>query len=328
MAKKMTLVQAVNDAMRVALEQDDDVVVFGEDVGPNGGVFRATEGLHEQFGDDRVFDTPLAESAIIGNAVGMAALGMKPIAEIQFMGFIFVTMDQIASQAGRMRSRSGGRFNIPMVLRTPFGGGVKAPELHSDSLESYFLHSPGWKIVIPSNPYDAKGMLLAAIDDPDPVLFMESMPLYRTVRQEVPEGAYTVPLGKANVVKEGTDATIITYGNMVRVSQKAVEQLEKARGASVEVIDLRSLVPLDMDTIANSVEKTGRVVVVTEHVRTGGAASEIITRINERSILHIKAPIQRVTGLDSPFPISALEDEWLPSAARIQKALTEVLDFD
>lgn len=328
MAKKMTMVQAVQDAMRVALEQDESVVVFGEDVGPNGGVFRATDGLHAQFGDKRVFDTPLAESAIIGNAVGMAALGMKPVAEIQFMGFIFEAMDQIASQAGRMRSRSGGRFNIPMVLRTPFGGGVKTPELHSDSLETLFLHSPGWKIAIPSNPYDAKGLLLAAIEDPDPVLFMESMPLYRSVRQEVPEDKYTVPLGQANIVKEGTDATIITYGNMVRVSQKAVEQLEKQRDVSIEIIDLRTLIPLDMDAVAKSVEKTGRVVVVTEHVRTGGAASEIITRINERSILHVKAPIERVTGLDTPYPISTLEDEWLPSPERIQQALTRVLDFD
>lgn len=328
MAKKMTMVQAVTDAMRVAMEQDDSVIVLGEDVGKNGGVFRATDGLFDQFGGDRVFDTPLAESGIIGTAVGMAVLGMKPIAEIQFMGFIYEAMDQISSQAGRLRSRSGGRFNVPMVLRTPFGGGVKTPELHSDSLETLFLHSPGWKIAIPSNPYDAKGMLIAAIEDPDPVLFMESMPLYRSVKQEVPEEAYTVPLGQANIVKEGTDATIITYGNMVRVSQKAVEQLEKERDASVEIIDLRTVLPLDMDTIAKSVEKTGRVVVVTEHVRTGGAASEIITRINERSILHVKAPIQRVTGLDTPYPISSLEDEWLPTPKRIQKALTDVLDFD
>lgn len=325
---KMTMVQAVRDAMRVAMEQDERVVVFGEDVGPNGGVFRATDGLHKEFGEKRIFDTPLAESAIIGHAVGMAALGMKPIAEIQFMGFIYEAMDQIASQAGRLRSRSGGRFNIPMVLRTPFGGGVKTPELHSDSLETIFMHSPGWKIAIPSNPYDAKGMLIAAIEDPDPVLFMESMPLYRSVKQEVPEEAYTVPLGQANIVKEGRDATILTYGNMVRVSQKAVEQLEKERDASVEIVDLRTLIPLDMETITASVEKTGRVVVVTEHVRTAGAASEIITRINERSILHVKAPIQRVTGLDTPYPISALEDDWLPSPKRIQEALTDVLDFD
>jgi len=193
---KMTMVQAVRDAMRVAMEQDERVVVFGEDVGPNGGVFRATDGLHKEYGEKRIFDTPLAESAIIGHAVGMAALGMKPIAEIQFMGFIYEAMDQIASQAGRLRSRSGGRFNVPMVLRTPFGGGVKTPELHSDSLETIFMHSPGWKIAIPSNPYDAKGMLIAAIEDPDPVLFMESMPLYRSVKQEVPEEAYTVPLGR------------------------------------------------------------------------------------------------------------------------------------
>lgn len=328
MAKKMTMVQAIGDAMRVAMEADKNVVVFGEDVGPNGGVFRVTDGLYDKFGENRVFDTPLAESAIIGHAVAMAAVGMKPIAEIQFMGFIFEAMDQIASQAGRMRSRSGGRFNVPMVLRTPFGGGVKTPELHSDSLESLFMHSPGWKIAIPSNPYDAKGMLLSAIDDPDPVLFMESMPLYRSIKQEVPEESYKVPLGEAHVVKEGTDATIITYGNMVRVSQKAVEQLEKERGISIEVLDLRTVIPLDMDAIAKSVEKTGRVVVVTEHVRTGGAASEIITRINERSILHVKAPIQRVTGMDTPYPISSLEDEWLPTPKRIQKALIDVLDFD
>lgn len=325
---KMTMVQAVCDAMRVALKEDDNVVVFGEDVGENGGVFRATDGLAKEFGDRRVMDTPLAESAIIGHAVAMAAVGMKPVAEIQFMGFIFEAMDQIASQAGRMHARSGGRFNVPMVLRTPFGGYVKAPELHSDSLETLFWHSPGWKVAIPSNPYDAKGMLLAAIQDPDPVLFMESMPLYRSVKQDVPEGSYIVPLGQANIVKEGTDATILTYGNMVRISQKAVEQLEKERGVSIEVIDLRTLSPLDMETITASVEKTGRVVVVTEHARTGGAASEIITRISEQSILHLKAPIGRVTGPDAPFPIAMMEDQWLPTPNRVRQALVEVLDFD
>lgn len=328
MTKKMTMVEAVRDAMRVAMERDERVVVFGEDVGENGGVFRATDGLIHQFGENRVFDTPLAESAIVGHAVAMAALGMKPVAEIQFMGFIFVAMDQIASQAGRLRFRSGGRFNVPMVIRTPFGGGVKTPELHSDSLENYFFHSPGWKIAIPSNPYDAKGLLLRAIEDPDPVLFMESMPLYRSVKQDVPEDYYTVPLGQANVVKEGSDVTLITYGNMVRVSQKAVEQVEKEQKATVEIIDLRTLNPLDMETVTASVEKTGRAVVVTEHVRTAGPASEIVTRIYENSILHMKAPIERVTGLDTPYPIPMLEDEWLPTPARIGEALLNVLKYD
>jgi len=246
---QMTMIQAIKDAMRVELERDKNVLLFGEDVGHVGGVFRATEGLQKEFGEERVFDTPLAESAIAGLAVGMATQGFRPVAEIQFVGFIYEALDQMLVQAARMRYRSGGKYHAPIVFRTPFGGGVKAAELHTDSLEGLVTQTPGIKVVIPSNPYDAKGLLIAAIRDNDPVFFMEHLNLYRSFRQEVPEGEYTVELGKANVVREGTDATIITYGAMVHTSLKAAEEIEKARGAKVEVIDLRTISPIDIDTI-------------------------------------------------------------------------------
>ncbi len=323
----LTLIQAITDAMRTEMERDDTVLVMGEDVGVNGGVFRATEGLYQQFGENRVFDTPLAESGIIGTAIGLATQGFKPIAEIQFQGFVYVPMDQISSQAARLRFKSGGRFNVPMVIRSPYGGGVKAPEMHSDSLEALFLHTPGLKVVIPSNPYDAKGLLISAIRDPDPVLYFEPMRLYRSVKGEVPEGAYTVPLGKARVVKEGSDVTLLAYGTMVGVAEQAAAEAEEKRGVSIEVIDLRSIVPMDMDTILASVKKTGRVVIVHEAVESGGVAAEIIARINEEAILHLEAPVLRVTGFDTPFPIPMIEDEWMPTAGRVHTAINQVLDF-
>lgn len=264
---QMTMIQAITDAMRVELQRDPTVLVFGEDVGKNGGVFRATDGLQKEFGEHRVFDTPLAESGIGGMAIGLTLTGFRPVAEIQFFGFVFETFDAIAAQAARMRYRSGGRYHCPVVFRSPFGGGVKTPELHADSLEGLMAQTPGVKVVIPSNPYDAKGLLISAIRDEDPVIFLEHMKLYRSFRGEVPEGEYTVPIGKANVVKEGADVTVVTYGAMVHTSLKAAEQVEKERGVTVEVIDLRTISPLDVDTLVQSVEKTNRVVVVQEAQR-------------------------------------------------------------
>ncbi|MFD2371419.1 alpha-ketoacid dehydrogenase subunit beta [Brevibacillus sp. GCM10020057] len=324
---QMTMVQAITDAMRVELKRDETVLVFGEDVGKNGGVFRATEGLQAEFGEQRVFDTPLAESGIGGLAVGLSINGFRPVAEIQFFGFVFETFDAIASQATRMRYRSGGRFHSPVTFRSPFGGGVKTPELHADSLEGLMLQTPGLKVVIPSNPYDAKGLLISAIRDNDPVVFLEHMKLYRSFRQEVPEGEYTIPLGKANVVKEGTDATIITYGAMVHTSLKAAEEIEKARGAKVEVIDLRTISPLDIDTIVESVKKTNRAIVVQEAQKTSGVAAEIIAQINERAILHLEAPVLRITAPDTVYPFAQAEDIWLPDVKRVVDGLTQVLDF-
>lgn len=324
---QMTMVQAITDAMRVELKRDETVLVFGEDVGKNGGVFRATEGLQAEFGEQRVFDTPLAESGIGGLAVGLSINGFRPVAEIQFFGFVFETFDAIASQATRMRYRSGGRFSSPVTFRSPFGGGVKTPELHADSLEGLMLQTPGLKVVIPSNPYDAKGLLISAIRDNDPVVFLEHMKLYRSFRQEVPEGEYTIPLGKANVVKEGSDVTIITYGAMVHTSLKAAEEIEKARGAKVEVIDLRTISPLDIDTIVASVKKTNRAIVVQEAQKTSGIAAEIIAQINERAILHLEAPVLRITAPDTVYPFAQAEDIWLPDVKRVVDGLTQVLDY-
>ena len=324
---QMTMIQAITDALRTELRRDPNVLVFGEDVGRVGGVFRATEGLQKEFGEDRVFDTPLAESAIGGLAVGLGTQGFRPVVEIQFIGFIFEVMDQICSQAARMRYRSGGRYHSPIVFRTPFGGGVKAPELHTDSLEGLLLQTPGIKVVIPSNPYDAKGLLISAIRDNDPVFFMEHLKLYRSFRQEVPEGEYTVPLGKANVVREGSDVTIITYGAMVHTSLKAAEQIEQERGVKAEVIDLRTIMPIDIETIVASIQKTNRAIVVQEAQKTAGAAAEIIAQINEKAILHLEAPVLRVSGPDTVYPFAQIEDEWLPDPARVVSALHEVLDF-
>ncbi|WP_202081113.1 alpha-ketoacid dehydrogenase subunit beta [Caldalkalibacillus salinus] len=324
---QMTMIQAITDAMKVELENDPSVLVFGEDVGHNGGVFRATDGLQKEFGEERVFDTPLAESGIGGLAIGLGLTGYRPVAEIQFFGFVFEVMDSIVGQAARMRYRSGGRYNSPVVFRAPFGGGVKTPELHADSLEGLMAQSPGLKVVIPSNPYDAKGLLVSAIRDNDPVVFLEHMKLYRSFRGEVPEGEYTIPLGKANVVREGSDVTIVTYGAMVHTSLKAAEQAEKERGVSVEVIDLRTVSPIDIDTVVESIKKTNRAIVVQEAQNKAGVAPEIITQINEKAILHLEAPVLRVTAPDTVFAFAAIEDEWLPDPKRVNKAINEVLDF-
>lgn len=324
---QMTMIQAITDAMRVELKRDPNVLVFGEDVGKNGGVFRATDGLQKEFGENRVFDTPLAESGIGGLAVGLGLQGFRPVTEIQFFGFVFEVFDEIATQAARMRFRSGGRYSSPIVFRSPFGGGVKTPELHADSLEGLMMQTTGVKVVIPSNPYDAKGLLISAIRDNDPVIFLEHMKLYRSFRGEVPEGEYTIPLGKANVVQEGSDITIITYGAMVHTSLKAAQEIEKARGAKAEVIDLRTIWPIDTETILESIKKTKRAVIVQEAPRNAGAASEVMAQIMEKGVFYLEAPVLRVTSPETPYPFAQIEDEWLPDTARIVKALNQVLDF-
>lgn len=321
---RWTMIEAINNALALELERDRRVLIFGEDVGKNGGVFRVTDGLQARFGESRVFDTPLAESGIIGTAVGMAVYGLRPIAEMQFAGFSFVGFNQIASQAARIRYRSGGVFSVPLVIRAPFGGGVKTPEQHSDSVEAFFAHIQGIKVVIPSNPYDAKGLMHAAIEDPDPVLFLEHMKLYRSFRQEVPAERYTIPLGKAAVVREGSDVTVIAYGAMVPVAIDAAKQLEAE--LSVEVVELRTITPLDEETIAESVSKTGRAVIVHEAARTGGIAGEIIAVINERCLYSLLAPVERVTAPDTPFPVPGIEDVVLPTPERVICSIRKTLE--
>jgi pyruvate dehydrogenase E1 component beta subunit len=323
---EITMIQAINEAMRQEMERDERVIVLGEDVGTNGGVFRATDGLLEQFGDQRVFDTPLAESGIIGTSIGLAVNGFRPIAEIQFLGFVYQAMDQLAAQAARIRFRSAGRFTCPIVVRSPYGGGVRTPELHSDALEALFTHSPGLKVVMPSNAYDAKGLLIAAIRDEDPVLFLEPMKLYRAFRMEVPEGPYEIPLGKARIVKEGEDVTIISWGATVPLVAKIATEM-KAQGVDAEVIDLRCLQPLDIDTIIQSVEKTGRVMIVHEAVKTNGFGAEIAALISERALFSLSAPIVRVTGYDTPYPVPSVEDDWLPNAARIVEGVQTLMRY-
>lgn len=321
----LTLVQAVRDALLTEMTLDPRVVLMGEDVGLNGGVFRATEGLQKEFGEDRVMDTPLAESGIIGLACGLAVNGMKPVPEIQFMDFIYPAFDQIVSEVAKLRYRSGGGFKCPMVIRTPYGGGIKGGHYHSQSTEAYFAHTAGLKVVIPSNPYDTKGLLISAIRDPDPVLFMEPKRLYRSVKGEVPEEAYTVEIGKAQVVRPGKDVTVIAWGAMVPVCLKAAELCEP-RGADCEVIDLRTLVPLDEETILESVRKTGRVVIVHEAQKTCGFGAEISALISEEAILSLEAPVLRVTGLDTPFPYT-LEHIYLPDPERVALAVGKVMNF-
>ncbi len=323
---KMTMVQALNHAMAQELERDQRVLIFGEDVGQNGGVFRVTDGLQARFGEKRVFDTPLAESSIIGAAVGMAINGLRPIAEIQFLPFSLVSFNQIATQATRMRYRSGGVYTVPLVIRTPFGGGVRPPEMHSDGYEALFTHIQGLKVVIPSNPYDAKGLLHAAVDDPDPVLLLEHMKLYRSFRQEVPQKRYTVPIGQAAVARAGADVSVFAYGAMVNVALEAAAQVAQETNASVEVIDLRTIAPLDEEAIAASVDKTGRAVVVHEAPRTGGLAAEVIAVINERSLYSLLKPVERVTGPDTAFPVPKLEDAIIPNALRVKKAILRTLE--
>lgn len=324
---QLTMIQAITEALDIALERDENTLIFGEDVGKNGGVFRATEGLQEKHGEDRVFDTPLAESGIGGLAIGLALEKFRPIPEIQFFGFIFEVMDSVVAQMARTRYRLGNTRSMPITIRSPFGGGVHTPELHSDNLEGLIAQSPGVKVVIPSNPYDAKGLLLAAIEDNDPVVYLEHMKLYRSFRDEVPEGYYTVELGKANVVTEGTDVTIVTYGYMVREAIKAQEALA-AEGVSVEVIDLRTVSPIDIDTIVASVNKTGRLVVVQEAQRQAGVGATVMAEIAERAILSLTAPIGRVAAPDTIFPFGLAEHDWLPNADDIISKVRETVNFD
>jgi pyruvate dehydrogenase E1 component beta subunit len=322
-----TIVQAINEALDQAMEQDSSVMMLGLDIGKNGGVFRVSDQLQEKHGVNRVVDTPIAESGTVGAAIGLAVNGMKPIVEMQFMGFIYSAMDQICSQAARMRFRSEGRFTVPMVIRGPYGGGVNALELHTDSYEAFFAHTPGLKVVIPSNPYDAKGLLLSAIKDPDPVLFFEPMKIYRSIKQDVPEDMYEIPIGEAKVATEGEDLTVISWGAMMPLALKTAEELKKDRGLSIEVIDIRTIAPLDVETITKSVKKTGRAVVMHEAVRNGGFGSEIATRIMEEAFLYLESPIERVTGFNTPYPFSQIENEWLPTKERLVTAVDKVLTF-
>jgi len=321
----LTLVQGVQDGLESEMHRDDSVLVLGEDVGENGGVFRATQGLYEEFGDDRVIDTPLAESGIVGTSIGMAAYGLRPVAEIQFLGFIYPAYDQIVSHAARLRTRSRGRFTCPLVIRAPYGGGIRAPEHHSESTEAMFAHQPGLQVVIPSTPYDAKGLLASAIRSPDPVLFLEPKLIYRAFRESVPTGEYTVPIGEAAVRREGSDVSVFTWGAMAHRTVQAAEDLEGE--IDVEVVDLRTVSPLDTDTIVESFKKTGRAAVVHEAPKTGGLAGEIAATIQEEALMYQEAPIERITGFDTPFPLYALEDYYLPEAARIADGIREAFEY-
>lgn len=323
---QMTMIQAITDALRTELRNDPNVLVFGEDVGVNGGVFRATEGLQNEFGEERVFDTPLAESGIGGLAVGLGLQGYRPVPEIQFFGFVYEVMDSISGQLARMRYRSGGRYNSPVTIRSPFGGGVHTPEMHADSLEGLMAQQPGLKVVIPSTPYDAKGLLISAIRDNDPVIYLEHMKLYRSFRQEVPEEEYTIPLGKADIKREGKNLSIITYGAMVHESLKAAEELEK-EGISAEVIDLRTVSPIDIETIIASVEKTGRAIVVQEAQKQAGIAANVVAEINDRAILSLEAPVLRVAAPDTVFAFPQAETVWLPNYKDIIETSKKVLNF-
>ena len=321
----LTLLQAVNEGLKTAMRDDSNVLVFGEDVGPKGGVFLATEGLTTEFGEERCFDTPLSEDGIIGAAIGMAMNGLRPVAEIQFQDFIFPAFDQIVSEAAKLRYRSGGQYTAPMVIRTPYGGGIRGGLYHSQSGEAYFCHTPGMKVVTPSTPHDAKGLLIAAIQDPDPVLFLEPKALYRSVKGEVPEGSYTVDLSTTRTVREGDDVTVFCYGAMVPVCEQAAEQAAEA-GISVEIVDLRTLYPLDEQSVLEAARKTGRVVTVHEAPRFCGYAAEISAIVAERAIEYMEAPVTRVTGFDTPFP-NTLEHHYLPDHRRVLDAIERVYAF-
>ena len=320
-----TIVQAVNMALKQELALDKRVFIIGEDVGVNGGVFRATDGLQKEFGADRVIDSPLAELGIVGFSIGAAINGMKPVAEIQFSGFMYAAFDQLLSHAARIRNRSRGRYTCPLVLRAPYGGGIRALELHCESGEAIFSHTPGLKMVVPSNPYDAKGLLASAIRDPDPVIFYEPMRIYRAIKQDIPEDEYFVPLGKANVLQQGDNVTLIAWGAMVKTCQEAIEKLSGK--CSVELIDLRTISPYDAETVIKSVKKTGRCVIAHEAPRTSGFAAELIASINEKALLSLQAPVARVTGPDVPVPFAKLESYYLPDVNRVIKGIEKVMSF-
>ena len=322
----LNMVDAINLALKQEMRKNSSVVVLGEDVGKEGGVFRVTAGLQKLYGKERVVDTPLSESGIIGTSIGMAVNGLKPVSEMQFSGFMYPGFDQLISHASRIRNRSRGRFTCPIVVRMPYSGGIRALEHHSESMEGLFLHVPGLKVVIPSSPYDAKGLLVSAIRDEDPVIFMEPKRVYRAIKEEVPVKEYTIPIGKANVAVQGKDVTLISYGAMLREAKRAAEEV-KENGVNCEVIDLRSIKPMDTETIINSVKKTGRCVIVHEGPRTGGVGAEIISRINEKALLNLQAPVERVTGFDTVFPYFQNENHYLPEQHRIVNSIKKVMDF-
>jgi pyruvate dehydrogenase E1 component beta subunit len=319
----LLLVEAVNDALHVELERDSTVMVLGEDVGRLGGVFRATAGLQERFGVDRCVDTPLAEAGILGAAVGLCMAGWRPVCEMQYDAFSYPGLDQLINHVGRYRWRTRGKMSFPLVVRMPYGGGVRAPELHDDSPETYYAHTPGVKVAIPSNPADAKGLLAAAIRDPDPVVVLEPKLIYRTARGEVPDGEHVVPLGKARVAREGTDVTVVGYGAMVPLAERAADELSAE--ASVEVLDLRTLKPLDEEALLAAAAKTGRVVVVQEAPRTCGFAAEVAAVLAEKAIYDLQGPVLRVTGYDVPYPYWQIEDAYMPSVARVADAVRRLL---
>jgi pyruvate dehydrogenase E1 component beta subunit len=318
-----TMVEAVNDALATEMERDPGVMVLGEDVGRAGGVFRATVGLRDRFGADRCVDTPLAEAGILGTAVGLAMAGWRPVCEMQYESFSYPCLDQLICHVGRYHWRTNGAMEFPITIRMPTGGGVKAPELHEDSPETYYVHTPGVKVAIPSTPADAKGLLAAAIRSPDPVVVLEPKVLYRSPREEVPDGEYVVPLGKARIAREGSDVTVIAYGGMVRVALDAAEEIDE----SAEVVDVRTLKPLDEETLLASVAKTGRAVIVQEAPRVAGFGAEIAAVLAEKAILDLRGPVLRVTGYDAPFPFWTIEDEYLPTSARVVEAVEKVLSF-
>src|ERR687888_1967682 len=319
-----TLVEAVNDALHTEMARDAEVMVLGEDVGRAGGVFRATAGLRDRFGPDRCVDTPLAEAGIMGTAVGLCMVGWRPVCEMQYDAFSYPSLDQLITHVGRYRWRTGGKMAFPIVVRMPYGGGVRAPKLHDDSPETYYVHTPGVKVTIPSTPADAKGLLAAAIRDPDPVVVLEPKLHYRTIRGEVPEGEHVVPLGKARVAREGTDVTLVAYGSMVPVCEAAADALE---GVSVEVLDIRTLKPLDEEALLASAAKTGRVVIVQEAPRVCGFAAELAAILAEKAILDLQAPVVRVTGYDVPYPYWQIEDAYMPSVERVVSAARKVAEF-
>lgn len=321
----LNILEAINHTLEQQLAKDQSIVVYGEDVGHVGGVFRTTAGLQSKFGEERVFDTPISEGAIIGSAIGMAVNGLKPIVEMQFSGFMFPGYNQMVSHAARFRNRSRGRYHLPMVIRMPYGGGVRALEHHSESLETLFAHIPGLKLVIPSTPYDAKGLLTAAIQDPDPVIFMEPKRIYRAFKQEVPESEYTIPLGKAKIVTSGTDITVVAWGALVREVEAAIKLLDS--NISVDLIDLRTIAPLDQETIINSVKKTGRILIVHEAVKSFGPAAEIISIVNEKAFLHLEAAPTRLTGFDITVPLPRGEHHFIIDPKRIAYEINKVVNY-
>jgi len=324
---KLTMVEAVNLALSQEMERDENVCMLGEDIGVNGGVFRATKDLQKKYGEDRVMDTPLAECGIVGTAIGMAVYGIRPVVEIQFSGFTMQAFDQIEQNMARLRNRTRGKYNIPIVLRTPFGGGIRAVEHHSESREAYWAHTPGLKVVIPSGPRNARALLAASIREDDPIIFYEPKALYRAFREDVPDEPEIMEIGKAEIVRGGKDITLISYGAMMRPCKEAVNDLADDHGIDVELIDLLTISPMDTDTLAASVQKTGRCIIVHEGQRTCGVASEIIARLNEVVFEFLEAPIKRITGFDIPFPYFQVEEHFLPESEEIILAIKDTIDW-